>query len=114
MENVIIIGIIAILLIAGVREAIKHFKGEGGCCGGSSGKKKRKKIKNVIAKKTFKVEGMTCEHCKNRVERAIDDIEGAAARVSLAKKEVLVLLNREISDEELIAAIEKAGYEVVK
>lgn len=113
MENIIIIGIIAICLIAGVRETLKHFRGEGGCCGGSA-KKKRKKIKNVIAKKTFRVEGMTCEHCKKRVERAIDDFAGAAGRVSLAKKEVKVLLNREISDEELIAAIEKAGYKVVK
>ena len=113
MENAIIIGIITIIFIAGVRETLKHFRGEGGCCGGSA-KKKSKKIKNVIAKKTFKVEGMTCEHCKNRVERAIDDFDGAAGRVSLSKKEVTVLLNREIDDEELIAAIKKAGYEVIR
>ena len=113
MENANIIGIIVILVIAGVRETLKHFRGEGGCCGGSA-KKKHKKIKNVIAKKTFKVEGMTCEHCKNRVERAIDDFDGAAGRVSLSKKEVTVLLNREIDDEELMKAIEKAGYEVIR
>ncbi|MBE5940568.1 MAG: hypothetical protein E7266_09260 [Lachnospiraceae bacterium] len=26
-----------------------------------------KKLTKVIGKKTFSVEGMTCEHCKNRV-----------------------------------------------
>ena len=33
MENIVIIAIIAILLLVGVKSMIKHFKGEGGCCG---------------------------------------------------------------------------------
>lgn len=88
MENLIIIGIIVVLVLVGIRSGIKHFRGEGGCCGGgSSVKRKRKKLKNVIAKKIVIVDGMTCEHCKNRVEASIESIEGAAARVNLKKKE---------------------------
>ncbi|MBQ6806857.1 MAG: hypothetical protein IJO97_05440 [Lachnospiraceae bacterium] len=36
MENAIIIGIVVVLILIGIRSGIKHFKGEGGCCGGGS------------------------------------------------------------------------------
>lgn len=116
MENIIILGIITVLVLIGVRSSIKHFRGEGGCCGGSSTpvKKQRKKLKNVKAKKTVIVGGMTCEHCRNRVEKCINEIDGAAAKVNLNKKEAVVSMEKEISDEIIRAAIEKAGYEVVE
>ena len=114
MENLIIIGIVLVLVIVGVYSSIKHFKGESGCCGGGpSVKPKKKKLKTVIATRVVTVEGMTCEHCKNRVQRCIDDMNGAVAKVNLKKKEVVVSLAKEISDEEISKAIEKAGYEVV-
>lgn len=114
MQNAIIIVVIAIFLIIGIRSSIKHFKGEGGCCGGgASVKRKRKKLKTVIAKKTVVIEGMTCEHCKNRVESRIDEIDGAAAKVNLKKKEAVISLEKEVSDEIIRTAIEKAGYEVI-
>lgn len=114
MENAVIIGILVVLVVIGIRSGMKHFKGEGGCCGGGSTvKKKRKKLKNVIAKKKVVVEGMTCEHCKDRVERSIDEIDGAAGKVNLKKKEALILMEREVSDEEIRAAIEGAGYKVI-
>lgn len=53
---------------------------------------------------------MSCENCKARVERYINDIEGAVGKVNLKKKELLVSMEREVSDEEIKAAIEKAGY----
>lgn len=114
MQNVIIIGIIAVLAIIGIRSSIKHFKGEGGCCGGgSSVKRKRKKLKKVIAKKTVVIEGMTCEHCKNRVESRIDEIDGAVAKVNLKKKEAVISLEKEVSDDQIRSVIEKLGYEVI-
>lgn len=114
MENIIIIGILVVLLVIGIRSTVKHFKGESSCCGGgSSVKPKKKKLKSVIATKVITVEGMTCDHCKNRVERCINDMDGAAARVNLKKKEVVVFLAKDISEEELCNAIQKAGYEVV-
>lgn len=113
MENAIIIMILVVLVALAIPSGMKHFKGEGGCCGGGSTvKKKRKKLKKVIAKKKVVVEGMTCEHCKDRVERSIDEIDGAAGKVNLKKKEALVLMEREVSDEEIRAAIEMAGYKV--
>lgn len=114
MENVIIILILVILMTIGIHSSIKHFKGEGGCCGGGSAvKKKQKKLKAVVAKKVVMVEGMTCEHCKSRVERSIDDIDGAAAKVNLKKKEAVISLEKEISNEQIREAIEKSGYIVI-
>lgn len=113
MENIIIIGIIAILMLVGIRSGIKHFKGEGSCCGGGSKTAKRKKLKNVISKKKITIEGMSCEHCKNKVEQRINEMDGAAAKVNLKKKEALVSLEKEVSDEHIKAVIEKTGYKVV-
>ena len=69
MADFVIAGILIILIIIGIRSSVKHFKGEGGCCGGgSSVKVKRKKLKQVVKQRTVIIEGMTCEHCKARVE----------------------------------------------
>ena len=115
MENEIIIAILVVLIFFGIRSSIKHFKRQGGCCGGGTPvKKQRKKLKKVVAKKTVIVEGMTCEHCKGRVEKSINEIDGAAAKVSLKKKEAVVSLEKEVSDEQIRAAVEKAGYKVVE
>lgn len=113
MQDIIIILIIVVIILLGLRSGLGHFKGQGGCCGGGGDiKKKKKKLDNVIGQKTAVVEGMTCDHCRDRVERSIDDIDGAAGRVNLKKKEAVVLMNRPISDEEIKSAIEKAGYKV--
>lgn len=116
MEDIIIIGVLAVVVVIGIRSSVKHFKGEGGCCGGGSTavKKQRKKLHNVIAKKMVVVEGMTCEHCKNRVEKCINEIDGAAAKVNLKKKEAVVSLEKEVDDERIRTAIENAGYKVIE
>ena len=113
MENVVILGIMAIVVVIGIVYTIKHFKGEGGCCGGGSYKPKKKKLAKVLYEKTFHVKGMHCEHCKNRVEEVINDIEGAAGRVNLKKGELTVSYAAEVSDEVIKAKIERAGYEIV-
>ena len=115
MENVIIVAIIAVLVIFGIRSGLKHFKGEGGCCGGGSSvaKPRKKKLDHVDAKKTVIIEGMTCENCQYRVERSINAIPGAAAKVNWKKKEAVVSMETEFSDDVIKEAIEKAGYQVV-
>lgn len=116
MENVIIVDILVILIFYGIRSSRKHFKGEGGCCGGGSTpvKKQRKRLKNVIARKAVLIEGMTCDHCKNRVEKSINELDGAAAKVNLKKKMAVVSLEQDVSDERIREAVEKAGYQVVE
>lgn len=116
MTDFIIVAVIIVLLIVGISSGRKHLKGEGGCCGGGSEPvpKQNKKLNNVIAQKIVVIEGMTCDHCKNWVEKSINNIEGAAAKVNLKKKEALVSLEVEISDDVIREAVEKAGYKVVE
>jgi copper chaperone len=52
---------------------------------------KKKKLKNIIGQKRVQIEGMTCEHCKNRVENALNRLEGVSAKVNLKKKRQLYL-----------------------
>lgn len=113
MQDFIIIAILAVMLIVGIRATMKHFKNKSGCCGSGGVYISKKKLNHVISKKTFMVEGMVCENCEARVTRAINDIDGLAAKVNLKKKEVTVSMEREAGDEEIKAAIEKAGYKVL-
>lgn len=110
MTDYIIIAVLFVLMAVGIRSGVKHFKGEGGCCGGGTYKARKKKLDNVIDKKTFKVEGMTCQHCQNRVQEAVNSIAGASGTVKLKKGIVVVSMSRRIDDEEIKRAIEKAGY----
>lgn len=110
MENLIIIAIIAVMAFFGIRSAVGHFKGQGGCCGGGSYKPKKKKLEKVLYTKQFYVDGMSCEHCKNRVEGAVNDIHGLAARVDLKKGIMTVSYAAETGDELIRQKVERAGY----
>ena len=114
MKNYIIIAILVLIVVFGIASAIKHFKGQGGCCGGGSYKPKKKKLNNVLYQKTFKVEGMHCDRCKNRVEEVVNDMKGLAGTVDLKKGELTVSYAEEVADEAIRAHIEKAGYKVTE
>jgi len=58
------------------------------------------------------VEGMTCEHCEQRVEKALSAVEGVvSARASRAEKRAVVTADPgRANEEKLKAAVEQAGY----
>ena len=114
MENYIIIGAIAVIMFFAVLSSIKHFKGEGGCCGGGSYKPRKKKLKSVKYKKLFKITGMNCKHCKARVEEAVNDIAAVSCAVSLKKGEMTVYYAEEVDDDIIKMKIEAAGYTLKK
>ena len=115
MADFVIIGILIILIIIGIRSGVKHFKGEGGCCGGgSSVKGKRKKLKQVVKQRTVVIDGMTCEHCKARVESRLNSLDGVLAKVNLKRKTAVVSMEKDVEDEVIKKAIENAGYEVIE
>lgn len=64
-------------------------------------------------KKVLKIEGMMCGHCTGRVEKALNDMDGVSATVSLEGKSAEVTLSKDVSDAELIKTVTDAGYEVV-
>lgn len=114
MENFVIIVLLVVVLFFCIRSSIKHFRGEGGCCGGGTYKARQKKLNTVIGRKTFSVEGMSCQHCVNRVMEAVNSIDGASALVKLKKGLVIVSVEHPINNEIIKDAIEKAGYKVTK
>lgn len=112
MENIVIILVIALIAVFAVRSAAKHFQGKGGCCGGSDYTPKKKRLDHVAYKKTFHVDGMECEHCKNRVTEVVNDIPGVAGAVDLKKGVVVVSYAQNVDDALIKERIERAGYTV--
>lgn len=64
-------------------------------------------------KKIIEINGMTCEHCQARVEKALNAISGVKAKVELKKKRAVVDLTKEVDDQLLTDTVTEAGYEVV-
>lgn len=67
----------------------------------------------INMKKVLKIEGMMCGHCTGRVEKALNEMDGVTAIVSLEGKSADVTLSKDISDDALIKTVADAGYEVV-
>lgn len=66
-----------------------------------------------MSKTILKVDGMTCNHCKMRVEKAISGVNGVEhVEVDLAAKEVVV--TGEVEQSKLAQVIVDAGYTVIK
>jgi Cu+-exporting ATPase len=66
-------------------------------------------------KKVLKVEGMSCEHCKATVEKALKSVDGVEnAVVDLKHKSADVTLSKEVKNDVLSKAVTDAGYEVTK
>ncbi len=65
-------------------------------------------------KNTIKVDGMTCNHCKARVENAVSQVEGVVgAEVSLEDKCVNYESKIDVADK-VKKAIEDSGYKVIE
>ena len=64
---------------------------------------------------TLKVQGMTCQHCVKAIEKSVGKLAGVnEVAVNLANGQVDVHMDeRKVSEAELRAAIENAGYQVM-
>lgn len=119
MSDVIIILILIVILGFAVKSSIKHFKGEGACCGGGSGQVKTKRPKKkkldgpVIGTRTIKISEMHCQNCVNSVTRALNSLDGVSAKVSLRDNSAEVSFDRSVEEDRLRRAVEDAGFEVL-
>lgn len=67
-----------------------------------------KKIKKVIT-----IEGMVCEHCKSKVEKALLELNGVSkVKVSLKDKTATIYLNNDVNEYDIINVISKLDYKV--
>ncbi|GGK96308.1 heavy-metal-associated domain-containing protein [Mangrovihabitans endophyticus] len=62
---------------------------------------------------TYHVTGMTCEHCVRAVTSEISGLAGVRdVQVDLGSGTVTVQSDAPLSDDEIRAAVDEAGYEV--
>ena len=73
-------------------------------------KNKNKKENNM----KVLIEGMSCNHCKQHVEEALNSLDGVSATVDLKKKCAMVENTKNVSNQQIINAVENAGYKVKK
>lgn len=67
-----------------------------------------KKIKKVVI-----IDGMMCEHCKAKVEKSLLELEGVVkVKVSLKDKMATIYSKNNVSNDDIISAIEKLDYKV--
>ena len=64
---------------------------------------------------TIQVQGMTCEHCVRSVEEELGAVGGVTeVHAELATGTVTVQSEGPLDDGDVAAAVEEAGYEVVR
>lgn len=112
MTDLMIVVIIIVIVGFAAFSLIKKAKEKTSCCSSGTYKAKEKKLNSVALKKVAVVEGMTCQHCVNRVMEAVNSIDGASGNVNLRKGTVVISMEQPMDDEIFRKAIERAGYTV--
>lgn len=69
---------------------------------------------NTKIKKVITIEGMMCEHCKMKVERALSELNGVSkVKVNLKNKTATIYSTKSISNDDIKKVISKLDYKVV-
>lgn len=120
MADVIVVIILAVIIGGAVAYLVKAKRSgvkcvgcpTGGSCSAGRKTKKKKLDRPVIGKKTIQISGMHCAHCVLSVTERLNAIEGVSAEVNLSKGNAIVSYDKNIDDEVLKSAVEKAGFTV--
>lgn len=68
-----------------------------------------------MATTTYNVKGMTCGHCVSAVTQEITKLDGVSGvDIDLASGDVVVTSSAPLSDDEVRAAVDEAGYELIR
>ena len=65
-----------------------------------------------MMRKIYRIAGMHCAGCVGSVEKSLNAVDGVEASVSLPAESATLTFARDVSFEELAAAVEGAGYEI--
>ena len=63
-----------------------------------------------MATKTYRVEGMTCNHCVMSVSNEVGSVEGVTAVAVDLESGVVTVTGEAFKDEAIAAAVDEAGY----
>lgn len=62
-------------------------------------------------KKTIEINGMSCDHCRAKAEKALNAIPGVQAKVNLKKKQAVASLTADVPDQAFRDALSEVGFE---
>lgn len=114
MSTIIILIILSAFIVIGIRETIKHTKGQGGCCGGAASPTQKVETASlngpVVQQTEIRIEGMHCENCASTVARSLQRIPGVSAEVDHRKGIARIRADREIPLSQLEFQVTRAGY----
>ena len=121
MANIIVIIILVILVGSALTYIITAKKRgvkcigcpAGGSCPGSAKMPEKKLDGPVVGRKTMKISGMQCAHCAMDITNVLNRIDGVQADINFSKGTARISLDREVGDDILKKAVEKAGYQVI-
>ncbi len=63
--------------------------------------------------KIIKIEGMSCGHCAERIQKLLNAMDGVSAKVYLEEAAADVEIAGDVSDNALKDVVENAGFQVV-
>ena len=116
--TILIVAVIAVLVIAGLKETIKHAKGEGACCGGGNTASDQEPTVilsgKIVTRMNVYIDGMHCMNCKNSVTRSLQKLDQVSAKVDLKKNMAYVESTRNVGDDEITFAIERLDFNVTR
>ena len=116
--TILIVAVIAVLVIAGLKETIKHAKGEGACCGGGNTASDEEPTVilsgKIVTRMNVYLDGMHCMNCKNSVTRSLQKLDQVSAKVDLKKNMAYVESTRNVGDDEITFAIERLDFNVTR
>ena len=116
--TILIVAVIAVLVIAGLKETIKHAKGEGACCGGGNTASDEEPTVilsgKIVTRMNVYIDGMHCMNCKNSVTRSLQKLDQVSAKVDLKKNMAYVEYTRNVGDDEITFAIERLDFNVTR
>lgn len=114
--TILIVAVIAVLVIVGLKETIKHAKGEGACCGGGNTASDEEPTVilsgKIVTRMNVYIDGMHCMNCKNSVTRSLQKLDQVSAKVDLKKNMAYVESTRNVGDDEITFAIERLDFKV--
>ncbi len=118
ISTAVICVILAVICIFSVKKYRKKLTS--GCCGaGGEGTVKKRRVSDrnkahYPYTKILKIDGMSCGNCANRVENALNALDGVWASVDLGSQEALVRMKQPTDPELLKNTVRKQGYTVIR
>ena len=116
--TILIVAVIAVLVIAGLKETIKHAKGEGACCGGGNTASDEEPTVilsgKIVTRMNVYIDGMHCMNCKNSVTRSLQKLDQVSAKGDFKINMAYVESTRNVGDDEITFAIERLDFNVTR